>query len=401
MAPATDTEPRIGLNVRAARRSRGMSLETLAGLTGHSKGWLSKIENGRARLERRQDIAAIATALAVSAESILGVPSPEIRPRAPSLGLLPLRAVLLDTAIDEPPDVPARPVGVLADLAAAQVQAVHSADYDVIATVLPGILGELQVYAAAEGGADRDVALRSLVQACSAAMIMLLHFRQNDLAWVAADRGRQAAHILGNPVWIGAAAFESAMARPSASRSHALLSASQRADELEPHIGDDALAHQVYGMLRLTAALACSVQGNHAGAADHVAEAARIAAPLGDRPAAFGRFGPANVGVWRTSLLVEAGNAGEALACADQARPAMLASNLRRAGLEIERARAHAMLGRDAEAIASLRQAERLSPVMVPHNAMARELVADMLTRARREAGGRDLRGLAWRMNLI
>lgn len=45
---------RIGSNVRAARRSRGMSLEALAGLTGRSKGWLSKVENGRARLERRQ-----------------------------------------------------------------------------------------------------------------------------------------------------------------------------------------------------------------------------------------------------------------------------------------------------------------------------------------------------------
>jgi transcriptional regulator with XRE-family HTH domain len=60
MAPG-DGESRIGGHVRAARRSRGMSLEVLAGLTGRSKGWLSKIENGHARLERRQDIAAIRT----------------------------------------------------------------------------------------------------------------------------------------------------------------------------------------------------------------------------------------------------------------------------------------------------------------------------------------------------
>jgi len=32
---------------------------------------------------------------------------------------------------------------------------------------------------------------------------------------------------------------------------------------------------------------------------------------------------------------------------------------------------------------------------------LIRELVTDLLNRARREAGGRDLRGLAWRMNLI
>ena len=77
MAPANGDEPRIGTNVRAARRARGMSLETLAGLTGRSKGWLSKIENGHARLERRQDIAALAEALEVSADSIVGEPAPE------------------------------------------------------------------------------------------------------------------------------------------------------------------------------------------------------------------------------------------------------------------------------------------------------------------------------------
>jgi hypothetical protein len=38
MAPSTEGEPRIGENVRAARRSRGISLEALAGLTGRSKG---------------------------------------------------------------------------------------------------------------------------------------------------------------------------------------------------------------------------------------------------------------------------------------------------------------------------------------------------------------------------
>jgi transcriptional regulator with XRE-family HTH domain len=58
MAPSGEGELRIGWNVRAARRSRGMSLDALAGLTGRSKGWLSKVENGHARLERRQDIAA-------------------------------------------------------------------------------------------------------------------------------------------------------------------------------------------------------------------------------------------------------------------------------------------------------------------------------------------------------
>lgn len=59
------------------------------------------------------------------------------------------------------------------------------------------------------------------------------------------------------------------------------------------------------------------------------------------------------------------------------------------------------MLSKDADAILELRQAERLSPAQTRHYPLIRELVTDMLTRARREAGGRDLRDLAWRMNLI
>jgi transcriptional regulator with XRE-family HTH domain len=401
MTAPDESEPRIGMNVRAARRSRGMSLETLAGLTGRSKGWLSKIENGHSRLERRQDIAAIAEALRVSADALVGEPAPEIRPHGTAPNFYPIRAALLDTTIDEPPDIPARAVGVLAKLAAAQDQALRRADYVTMVGQLPGLLGELQVHAGTAGGSDRQLALRSLIQACASATIMLRHFGMNDLAWVSADRGRQAAQLLGDPAWRGAAAFECAHARTAASKSQALLSAPRRADELEPHIGDDPFAHEVYGMLHLSAALACSVQGDHASARAHAAEAAQVAAPLGDRPDAFEVFGPANVGVWRASLAVDAGNPGEALAYAEQVQPQLLASNNRRAALGMEKARAYAMLSKDAQAIAELRQAERLSAAQVRHNPLTRELVADMLARARREAGGRDLRGLAWRMNLI
>jgi transcriptional regulator with XRE-family HTH domain len=378
-----------------------MSLETLAGLTGRSKGWLSKIENGHARLERRQDIAAIAEALAVSADSLTGAPAPEVQPHSRPYDFRPLRAALLDATIDDPPDIPARPVTVLADLTSAQDSALRRADYTTMTAELPGLLDELQVTAATTTSTNQDLALRLLIQASASAMIMLRHFGLTDLAWVAADRGRHAADLLGDQVWRAAAAFETAQARTSSSKSRALLATPRHADELEPHAGDDPFAHQVLGMLHLSAALACAVQGNHGGAEDHGTEAANIAARLGDQPDAFELFGPANVGVWRTSLAVEAGDAGAALAHADAVEERLLASGNRRAALRLERSRAYAMLGKDADAVRELRQAERLSPAQIHHNPLTRELVADMLSRARREAGGRDLRGLAWRMNLI
>jgi transcriptional regulator with XRE-family HTH domain len=378
-----------------------MNLETLAGLIGRSKGWLSKVENGHARLERRQDIAAIAEALAVSADSLVGAPAPEVHPRSQFYDFRSLRGALLDATIDDPPDMPARPIPVLAGLTTDQDRALRRCDYDTLTQQLPSLLNELHVHAAIARGADREVTLRLLIQACASAMIMLRHFGLSDLAWISADRGRQAADLLGDPIWRAAAAFECAQARPSASRSRALLSTPRIADELEPHIGDDPFAHQVYGMMHLSAALACVVQGDHRSADAHGTEAARIAGPFGDQADAFELFGPANVGVWRTSFAVEAGNAEQALAYANSVQPRLLASNNRRAALRLERARANAMLGKDADAVQEIRQAERLSPAQTRHHPLIRELVTDLLTRARREAGGRDLRGIAWRMNLI
>lgn len=396
-----DTGSTVGKNVRRARRYQGLTLQELADRIGKSKGWLSMIENGRLRLEKRQDIALIADVLAVSADTILGEPAPEITPGGNSYNLKPFREVLLDAMIGDPPDIPARPVAVLGRLVTDMDLALRKADYATMHRELPGILGELQVHATTSRSADRDESLRLLILASASTTIMLRHFGRTDLAWVSADRGRQAAALLGDPAWTAAAAFECAQARPSVNLSRALLSTPRIADDFEPHAGDSTFAREVYGMLRLSAALACAVQGDHHGAGQHGAEAARIAEPLGDRPDAWELFGTANVGVWRTSLAVEAGNAEAALTYASQVEPRALASGNRRAALRLERARALGMLGKDSAAIGELKHAERLSPAQVRNHPLVREMVVTMLDRARREAGGRDLRGLAWRMGVI
>lgn len=391
----------IGLAVRRARHSRGLTLEQLAGLVGKSKAWLSMIENGQRPLDKRADIAALALALEVSADALIGQPAPEIQPGRQPLNLLPLRAVLLDGSPDDPPDLPARPVGALRALNGEMDAALRKADYDTMQRAMPGLIGQLEVHAATTDGPSRDEALRQLILACGSASIMLRHFGHTDLGWIAAERGRQAAAILGDPAWTGAAAYEAAHARSSVNKPRALMMTPKVADGLEPHIGDSAFARQVYGMLRLSSALSRTVEGDYSAADDHAAEAARIAATLGDKPDAFELFGPANVGVWRTSFAVEAGNAEAALRYAAAVEPRALASGNRRAALGMEKARALAMLGKDANAITELRRAERLSPQQVQNYPLVRELVTSMLQRARRQAGGRELRGLAWRMGVI
>jgi hypothetical protein len=48
-----------------------------------------------------------------------------------------------------------------------------------------------------------------------------------------------------------------------------------------------------------------------------------------------------------------------------------------------------------------LRQAEKLGATRTRHNLWAREIVSEMVLRARRDAGGLELRGLADRMGML
>lgn len=51
-------------------------------------------------------------------------------------------------------------------------------------------------------------------------------------------------------------------------------------------------------------------------------------------------------------------------------------------------------------AVAALRTAEEIAPHVVHGNFYVRETVTDLLRRARRDAGGRELRGMAYRIGI-
>jgi hypothetical protein len=50
--------------------------------------------------------------------------------------------------------------------------------------------------------------------------------------------------------------------------------------------------------------------------------------------------------------------------------------------------------------ITALLRAETLAPQLTRNNVYVREAVSTLLSTARRDAGGRELRGLAWRMGI-
>ncbi|GII05754.1 helix-turn-helix domain-containing protein [Planobispora takensis] len=401
MRSPNDHDRRIGDRVRRARRVRRLSIETLAGLCNRSSGWLSEVERGLRPLDRRSDIAALASALQVDPADLFGESRPPIATEPE--GVAQLRTLLHDTALDDPPDVPARPLAVLAELTTASIAGYRrQADYASLTRQAASVLAELHVHANTGTEDDRMTALRLIVELATSAAFCVRHLGAVDLAWIAADRARQAAAALDDPVYIGAAWFGRALARPSAGTARPVRLAGQAADRIQPHLSSgDAFGHQVYGMLHLTAALADQIHGTDPGVRAHLEEAERIAGLVGERVGAWQSFGPANVQVWRAALDIEAGRPGQALALIPQIDTRPLGRN-RRAALLMEVARAHAMLGRrhTEQAALHLRDAEKLAPERVRHNPLAIELVADLVDHCQRTAVGEVLRGLAYRMNL-
>lgn len=389
-----------GRNVRRARVYRGLPLEKLAGMIGKSKGWLSMVENGRIPLEKRSDIAAIADALRVNAADLCGQPLPVFAKGTPDV--VPLRDCLTENSITDAAEPVTGPIAALAAGDAVQAEAAWRAgDHVRQLEILPPLIRQLHAHAAA-GGADRVRALDMLTRASVQASGLAKELGNIDLAWIAADRARQASDAHGSATAHGMAAWSLALARPAAARSRSLMAAGDAADAMGDGLEDGGmLAVQVYGMLRLVAALAAHLAGDGDRSRDQLAEGLRVAGVTGEQAVRWEAFGPANAALWKVTLAVEAGDAGRALETADSVNEADLASAGRKAALHLERARALAMLGKYGEAVTELRAGERICPLRIRCDTLARDLVSTILDRSRREAGGRELRDLAQRMGII
>ncbi|MBV8542516.1 MAG: hypothetical protein JO063_01320 [Pseudonocardiales bacterium] len=159
----------------------------------------------------------------------------------------------------------------------------------------------------------------------------------------------------------------------------------------------------MYGALHLNAALASAATCRADDAADHLDEAGTIATRVGVNGRGFGNlyFGPDNVGIWRVSIAVELGDPGRARELARRVDPAQVPSTARQAmyWADLGRGMASERATRD-QAVGALLRAEKIAPQRIRMNPFVRETVGDLMRRSRREAGGRELRGMAYRMGL-
>jgi len=159
--------------------------------------------------------------------------------------------------------------------------------------------------------------------------------------------------------------------------------------------GDD----QLDGMLSLTRCLLAASDSRPGDVEAPLEMAADLAVRTGDGNAHYMSFGPSNVGLWRMSVALEAGEHERAAELAAAVDLAALPPK-RRVNYHVNRARALSQVRRRDEAVASLRVAEKISPDSVRRSPGARRLLSELVTRTRDDALGRELRGMAYRAGL-
>lgn len=385
----------IGRRVREIRTWRGMSLRAVAGLAGISEGHLSNIERGRRSLDSRHLVNALAAALCV-APSDLGLATlGSGLSGGTTEAVQAVRRVLLaaDVGVLTGDVVPVPDLARRAEAVLAARQDCRDAE---VGALLPRLLGDLHVTAAATPDALRWLVLVSV----HAAQGWLRDVGAPlDLSWRAAVHAQRAADRLGDEHVGAVAAFGLSRDLVLAGLIDvAARCVAEAAAQLDTSTAD---GQQLGGVLALSTAMVAAADRRHDDVAAPLAEAAERAARSGQRNDWWFDFGPQNVLVWRLAIALEVGDHAAAVRLAETGRPSDLTARSRRSAywLEYGRALAH-IRGRADDATRALRQAEDVYPARVRRSAFAREAVLTLLPRARTDATRRELRGLAYRMGL-
>ncbi len=394
----------IGERISFYRRRRGLTQVVLAGLVGRSTSWLQKVERGDRRIDRISVVADIARVLRVSPQDLTGQPYVFDLPDGPSLpDINAIRRML----ITDDPDTAAPPdrLPTVEELHA-EARPVLQARYDArlleVATAAPDLIRDCRLAAALAEGKQRAQLHRLLADLYEAIWVALKNLGYVDLAWLAIERGRDAARQSADPLAERATNFQVAqfhMLIGSYDKAH--QAAMESADPLEADLGRAGPEHRsVYGALHLAGAVAAARLARPEAAQASLDEAATAGRLLGaDRNDYCLHFGPTNVGIHRVAVAVEMAEGGRAAELARDVDPSPIAPQ-RQGHHWIAVGRAYAQKHSDSAAVQALMRAEQVAPVLVRYPPIVREVVADLLRRERR-AGNPDLRGLAERAGVL
>jgi hypothetical protein len=262
------------------------------------------------------------------------------------------------------------------------------------------LLADAQLAARECAETDRARALKVLALSYQAAATVLAKMGETDLAWIAAERGLNAAEASGSLLVRGSLIRSVVFVLHSTCRFEAamrLVDAS--ADSLYGGISGDSAMLSVYGTLLLTASMAAARFGDGSRTADYLRESGRAAQRLGtDGNYLWTSFGPTNVAIHRVNTAVELHDFQTVLDSGLSLDTAGVPAE-RRVRYVLDVARVYALTGRKDEALGAMLSAERIAPEQVRQHYLSRKVVMTLL----RSTPGKpvpELRKLAARVKI-
>jgi transcriptional regulator with XRE-family HTH domain len=392
-----EATPGPGTNLRQIRNARGKSLAVIAGRAGISVSHLSRLETGDRALDRRSLIVRLANALEVAPSEITSSMVSTAGELEEDGSLNDVRLALLAASMNQPAGE-VLPVEALVERTKVVMDAQRDCDYARVGVELPGLIRDLHTTLNAGRGVRELLRLVSLVHIQGTQAWLGDIGASMDLAWQASSLAQQATNRLEEPLYGAVSAFGAAFGLISAGGFDIAARTLAAAD---PGTATPE-AMQVSGMLTLTSSLVSAAQGDTAerrAALDHAVD---LAAHTGDGNAMWFGFGPSNVGVWRMSVALEAGEYAAAAKIAETVNTQALPSPTRLSAYYREYGRALARLPRRRDdAVEMLYRAEQISPARIHRHPFMRSLLAELYSKSKkRDAVGRKLRGMCYRAGL-
>jgi transcriptional regulator with XRE-family HTH domain len=418
----------VGGAIRLARQARGWRQEDLGAATGYSRSTISRLETGS---RAGTDISMIRTVAAQAgvppaflgaALQILSPPPTTVAATAPpveednvrrrellTLGgaaivsVIPGRAAastvagpvggeLLNILTASGPDI--RPWTSARLQAAYQhvATAFTECRYQEAATALTTLTAAAQTTYANANGNAKDFATGILVRAYALCSKLSVKAAEDSLAWVTADRAFTVADNLGDPLLLGIAARQAAIAmRRTGHHSSGLHLLQTTASKLDSHTGTGSpplLA--VLGSLHTAAAFNHAQTGHTHAALEAIGRARELAVRLGDhKTLVITPFSTTTVTEYEISVRNALGDHSGALQAAALIEPGALPTpeRLARYGLDVARAWHHH--GRPDKALHALIQAERHGPEDVRRPSV-RALITEIASASSPPAGARE-----------
>jgi hypothetical protein len=227
---------------------------------------------------------------------------------------------------------------------------------------------------------DRARARSVLALSYQAAATVLAKVGETDLAWIAAERGLNAAEASGSLLVRGSLIRSVAFVLHSTRRFEAamrLVDAS--ADSLHEGISEDHAMLSVYGTLLLTGSMAAARFGDGSRAADYLRESGSVARRLGtDGNYLWTSFGPTNVAIHRVNTAVELHDFQTVLDVGLSLDTAAVPAE-RRVRYMLDVARVYALTGKKDDALGTMLTAERIAPEQVRQHYLSRKIVMAMM----------------------